>query len=103
MVHPQRRCVLGPMVLTSDFDSGNMGKVELLDEDELVSLDLTYDVEMEYCILYTVLLCNSMYTICILYSIKDRRYIIDVAPDCAGSPYENTFKRLRQAIVCFLA
>ena len=46
MVHPQRRCVLGPMVLTSDFDSGNMGKVELLDEDELVSLDLTSDIDM---------------------------------------------------------
>ena len=45
------------MVFTSDFDSGNMGHIELLSADS-----------------------------------EDLLYVIDVAPDCAGTAHENGYK-----------
>ncbi|CAE7906456.1 Agbl5 [Symbiodinium microadriaticum] len=55
----RQRLVVGPMVFTSDFDSGNMGHVELLEDAPFVSP-------------------NGQPT------ASQLEYAIDVAPDCAG-------------------
>ncbi|CAK9111017.1 unnamed protein product [Durusdinium trenchii] len=41
---PQRRVIVGPMVFTSDFDSGNMGPVQLVTDAEQEDLLYTIDV-----------------------------------------------------------
>ncbi|CAE7937695.1 Agbl5, partial [Symbiodinium sp. KB8] len=63
----RQRLVVGPMVFTSDFDSGNMGHVELLEDAPFVSP-------------------NGQPT------ASQLEYAIDVAPDCAGTDHENGYK-----------
>ncbi|CAE7246372.1 Agbl5 [Symbiodinium sp. CCMP2592] len=63
----RQRVVVGPMVFTSDFDSGNMGHVELLEDAPFVSLN-----------------CQP--------TASQLEYVIDVAPDCAGTDHENGYK-----------
>eukprot|EP00439_Symbiodinium_sp_Y106_P077395 s477_g16.t1 len=60
----RQRVVVGPMVFTSDFDSGNMGHVELLEDAPFVSLN-----------------CQP--------TASQLEYVIDIAPDCAGTDHEN--------------
>lgn len=40
----QQRVVIGPMVFTSDFDSGNMGRIELSDSEDCEGLEYIIDV-----------------------------------------------------------
>jgi len=63
----RQRVVVGPMVFTSDFDSGNMGHVELLEDAPFVSLN-----------------CQP--------TASQLEYVIDIAPDCAGTDHENGYK-----------
>eukprot|EP00418_Pyrodinium_bahamense_P021831 CAMPEP_0179151064 /NCGR_PEP_ID=MMETSP0796-20121207/73313_1 /TAXON_ID=73915 /ORGANISM="Pyrodinium bahamense, Strain pbaha01" /LENGTH=800 /DNA_ID=CAMNT_0020852115 /DNA_START=22 /DNA_END=2421 /DNA_ORIENTATION=+ len=64
-LRPQQRIALGPFLFTSDFDGGNMGHVERvpLPQESLGGRRVADGVQ---------------------------EYAITVAPDCVGTPYENS-------------
>mmetsp|Transcript_153428 Transcript_153428/g.490379 ORF Transcript_153428/g.490379 Transcript_153428/m.490379 type:complete len:968 (-) Transcript_153428:194-3097(-) len=62
MITPQQRVVFGPVVFSSEFDSGNMGRVER----------------------------SPVVTRLPGGTVKKEEYAITVAPDCVGTPGQNT-------------
>lgn len=62
MLVPQQRIAFGPLVFSSDFDSGNMGRVERLPTVAKNSAGI----------------------------VKEEEFAITVAPDCVGTPGENS-------------
>lgn len=68
-LRPQQRVVLGPLLFTSDFDSGNMGRVEKVPVRAGTRGPWTVGGAAP----------------------KDE-YHITVAPDCSGTPWENGFR-----------
>lgn len=65
MLTPQQRVVIGPLLFSSEFDSGNMGCVERLSNTQAGGGGQ-------------------------LPSPGKEEYAITVAPDCVGTPFQNT-------------
>mmetsp|Transcript_88758 Transcript_88758/g.153688 ORF Transcript_88758/g.153688 Transcript_88758/m.153688 type:complete len:978 (+) Transcript_88758:148-3081(+) len=75
----QQRVVVGPLVFTSDFDGGNMGRVE--------RLPLSPNADTKGSQLSARRCAGSQATFG-----EEVEYAVTVSPDCAGTPKENSYR-----------